>query len=251
MPLGMLCAFIGTGVRTRVPTMFMLDFPTMKISIVKDGWPWIFGSILFPGVLALCATRSDASAWGGVLWAVATILGGFMVYFFRDPEREIASAVNEIVAGADGTVRAIEHVKEPRFLQGDAVRVSVFLSPFNVHVNRAPLAGTVAGLDYTPGRHILTMKNEASEYNEHSSIYIEGEKTRCLVKQIVGPLVRRVVYWLEPGQPIGKGERIGMMKFGSRMDMYFPVTDVEICVAKGDDVVAGQTILARVREDIG
>lgn len=225
------------------------DGTTMKISIVKDGWPWIFGSILLPGGLAVWATQHQASAWAVVLWTVAATLGIFMVYFFRDPEREIVADVHEIVAGADGTVRAIEPVNEPRFLQGDAVRVSVFLSPFNVHVNRAPLAGTVVGLDYTPGRHILTMKNEASEYNEHSSIYIEGEKTRCLVKQIVGPLVRRVVYWLEQGQSIGKGERIGMMKFGSRMDMYFPVTDVEICVEKGDAVIAGQTVLARVRED--
>ena len=92
------------------------------------------------------------------------------------------------------------------------------------------------------------MDPKSSEYNEHSSILIEGAKTRCLARQIVGPVVRRVVYWLEPGQSVAKGERLGMMKFGSRMDVYFPAAEVEAVVKRGDFVVAGETVIARLKK---
>ena len=173
----------------------------------------------------------------------------FMIYFFRDPERESPSGDNLVVAGADGVVRTVEEMPEPTYLKTDAVRISIFLNPFNVHVNRSPLAGNVTRLGYTPGKHLLTIQNAASEYNEHSSILIEGEQTRCLVKQIVGPLVRRVVYWLQEGQTLAKGERIGMMKFGSRLDMYFPRDAVDVKVMRGDNVQAGITVVATVRKD--
>jgi len=127
------------------------------------------------------------------------------------------------------------------------VRISIFLSPFDVHVNRTPLAGTVTALAYTPGKHQLTYLNAASEWNEHSAILIEGRGTRCLVKQIVGPIVRRVVYWLELQQRLAPGERIGMMKFGSRLDMYFPAAEVDALVQPGDRVRAGVTAVARLR----
>ena len=132
--------------------------------------------------------------------------------------------------------------------EADTVRVSIFLSPFDVHVNRSPMAGQVKYLDYTPGRHILTVQNAASEYNEHSNILIEGRATRCLVKQIVGPIVRRVVYWLSLGQSVGKGDVIGMMKFGSRLDMYFLGSDVQVVVKKGDRVRAGETVVAVLKK---
>ena len=150
------------------------------------------------------------------------------------------------MAGADGLVRAIEEIRESRHLATDTVRISVFLSPFNVHVNRSPMGGTVSALSYTPGKHLLTISNASSEHNEHSSILIDGPRTRCLVRQIVGPIVRRVVYWLQMNQPIQRGERIGMMKFGSRLDMYFPKTDVQVLVKKGDKVVAGVTPIAKI-----
>ena len=108
------------------------------------------------------------------------------------------------------------------------------------------MGGTVSALSYTPGKHLLTISNASSEHNEHSSILIDGPRTRCLVRQIVGPIVRRVVYWLQMNQPIQRGERIGMMKFGSRLDMYFPKTDVQVLVKKGDKVVAGVTPIAKI-----
>lgn len=193
-------------------------------------------------------------AWLGLPgFAVATALVAivivlFLVYFFRDPDRPALADPGVVVAGADGWVRCIEEMPEEKFLKTECVRISTFLTPFDVHVNRAPIAGSVTALDYTPGKHLLTIQQAASEYNEHSSIVIEGRRTRCLVKQIVGPIVRRVVYWLEVGQPLEAGARIGMMKFGSRLDVYLPASDVEVLVKKGDRVFAGITAIARIKK---
>ena len=111
------------------------------------------------------------------------------------------------------------------------------------------MAGQVTALQYTPGRHLLTIDNAASEVNEHSSILIKGKETQCLVRQIVGPIVRRVVYWLSLDQEIGAGERIGMMKFGSRLDIYFPASDVDVRVKKGERVQAGLSVIACLKKE--
>jgi len=217
--------------------------------LVKDGYPLIFGSMaLFVGLGLLALVLSGKGAMT-VFYLLAAVSVAFFVYFFRDPERTPPSNDEFIVSGADGVVRAIEPIREDRYLQADTTRISVFLNPFDVHVNRAPIGGTVKGLAYTPGKHLLTISNASSEHNEHSSILIEGNRTRCLVKQIVGPVVRRVVYWLELEQTLDKGDRIGMMKFGSRMDIYLPAGDVEVVVKKGDRVRAGETVIATLRKD--
>lgn len=219
----------------------------MSLKIAKGGWSHILLPLLVLGAAGYGLSVSGHSYIAWVCYATALILAGFMVYFFRDPERAVIADPNIVVAGADGWVRRVEEQDEPKYLQGRTVRISTFLTPFDVHVNRAPIAGEVRALAYTPGKHILTIQQAASEYNEHSSIYIEGQGTRCLVKQIVGPVVRRVVYWLEEGQQLAKGDRIGIMKFGSRMDVYLPVGDVEVLVKKGDRVFAGKTVLARLK----
>lgn len=187
-------------------------------------------------------------ATGIVFAALGIVLVLFMIYFFRDPERPQVADGSVVVSGADGWVRCVEEMPEDKFLGTQCVRISTFLTPFDVHVNRAPIAGTVKALAYTPGKHLLTIQQAASEFNEHSSILIEGRRTRCLVKQIVGPIVRRVVYWLDENQQLSIGERIGMMKFGSRLDVYLPVADVNILVKKGDRVFAGKTAIARVKK---
>ena len=215
-----------------------------RMSIVKDGWSLIVGLLIGPVLLAaVCFVAGWSGAAAGLLIA-GVLLSAFMVYFFRNPERVAPADPSALVAGADGLVRAVEEVRENKHLKADTVRISVFLSPFDVHVNRSPMAGQVKFLDYTPGKHILTIQNAASEYNEHSNILIEGSSSRCLVKQIVGPIVRRVVYWLTLGESIGKGDVIGMMKFGSRLDMYFLKSDVQVVVKKGDRVRAGETVVA-------
>lgn len=223
----------------------------MRLAIVKDGWSLILG---LPVGAILVAAGLNALGWRVSALAVLALgaVGGlFMLYFFRDPERLPPPGEDLFVAGADGLVRAVETIPMQKHLGVDCVRISVFLSPFNVHVNRSPMAGQVSHLSYSPGRHVLTLDNRASEVNEHSTIVIEGEHTRCMVRQIVGPVVRRVVYWLQPGQSLARADRIGMMKFGSRLDMYFPVADVDVLVHKGDVVRAGLTPVARLRKGGG
>ena len=218
------------------------------MKIVKDGWPLIIGPLVVAGVaggLLYVSGHPAAAIWVASIFGV---LGAFMLYFFRDPERAVPADPNVMVAGADGLIRQVEIIQEQRFLNVETVRISIFLSPFNVHVNRTPMGGTVRHLSYTPGRHLLTIQNASSERNEHSSILVEGKDTRCLVKQIVGPIVRRVVYWLDMGQSLEKGDRIGMMKFGSRLDMYFPAADVRVVVKKGDRVRAGETVVAVLKK---
>jgi len=210
----------------------------------------MLGALAVPGAIAaLCLAKGLTGAAMG-FGLLAMVSAGFMMFFFRDPERAIPDDPRALVAGADGLIRAIEVIPEDRFLKAEAVRISIFLSPFNVHINRTPMGGQVASLAYTPGRHLLTISNKASEYNEHSSILVEGRGTRCLVRQIVGPIVRRVIYWLKPDQELKKGDRIGLMKFGSRLDMYFPASDVEIRVQKGDRVRAGETVVAVIKKDV-
>jgi phosphatidylserine decarboxylase len=222
----------------------------IPIQIARGGWPWILGTSGIPAGVAVLV-----GALGGpvpLVWTAAVLAavgGGFMLFFFRDPDRTPPADPHAVVAGADGIVRSIEDLPEHRFLQADTVRISTFLSPFDVHVNRSPIAGTVAGLDYHPGKHLLTIRNSASEFNEHSSIHLVGDGTRCLVKQIVGPVVRRVVYWLALDQTLDAGERIGMMKFGSRLDVYLPRNDVKVLVKKGDRVRAGVTVIATLNKE--
>ncbi len=214
--------------------------------IARDGWPFIFG---VPGVLGVLALGAAAAGWNcaaRVLAVLAVVGGGFMVFFFRDPDRTPPSDPAALLSGADGRVMAIVEEPEPEFIGGDAIRISVFLSVFNVHVNRAPVAGRVRAIKYTPGRFLFAFDNRASRVNENNSILIDGGPVRCLTRQIVGPVARRVVHWLTPNQELQKGDRIGMMKFGSRLDVFFPRGTVEVLVTRGMNVRAGETVLARL-----
>ncbi len=207
-------------------------------------------------VIVLGALLAGALRLGKVSWRkafvfsgiVTVILVGYLLVFFRDPVRIASPDPADIVAGAEGKIMSVVEVDEPEFLKTKAVRISIFLSLVDVHVNRAPIAGKVEHAEYYPGARFFTFDEKSSELNQHSSIVIRGEKTTCLVKQIVGPVARRVVYWLKPDQMLQKGDRIGMMKFGSRLDMYFPREDVEVLVKKGDKVRAGETVVARLKK---
>lgn len=217
------------------------------MKIVKDGYSLIIGIPTVCLVLGFAVRdRCPVTALG--LFALGLVGCLFMLYFFRDPERTPAGGPDDFVSAAEGVVRSVEFIDEKRFLKCPTVRISVFLNPFNVHVNRHAMGGVIKEAGYTPGRHLFTMDARSSEYNEHSSILVEGEKTRCLERQIVGPIVRRVVYWQEAGQRVEKGQRLGMMKFGSRMDVYFPAADVEATVKRGDKVRAGETVIARLKK---
>jgi phosphatidylserine decarboxylase len=181
--------------------------------------------------------------------ALFLIASGYFLYFFRDPERQCPDDPARILAGADGVVALIKDVKEDKYMKTDAVRVSIFLSLFDVHVNRATISGKSKFLGYFKGKHFFTFKEKSSDYNQHNAILITG-KTKCLVTQIVGPVCRRVVYWPDHDKEVDlkMGDRIGMMKFGSRMDMYFPKGEVEITAKVGDRVNAGLTVIGTIRK---
>ena len=202
--------------------------------------------------LALTALPAAACAVLGAPVA-ARILAGlavffvlFLAFFFRDPHRDTQAQPDAILSGADGVVSLITDVEHPK-LPGKLTRISTFLSVFDVHVNRCPIAGNVMVTDHTPGRKVWACLDEASEVNEHSTILIEGPRFSCLVKQIVGPVARRVFCWLKVGDVVEQGQHLGIMKFGSRLDVYVPADRFDVLVRKGDRVVAGKTVMARLK----
>lgn len=208
-------------------------------------------SVIVLGALLCGALRLARVPWRKALvfsGIVTVVLTGYLLVFFRDPVRTPSPDPRDIMAGAEGRIMAVVEVDEPEFLKTKAVRISIFLSLIDVHVNRSPIAGTIEHAAYYPGARFFTFEEKSSESNQHSSIVIRSAQTTCLVKQIVGPVARRVVYWVTPGQVVEKGAAIGMMKFGSRLDMYFPRDDVDVVVKKGDKVRAGETVVARLKK---
>jgi len=221
------------------------------MSIRPEVIPFLVAVIIIFAVLAFILRIRKWPA-NRLFWsclAPAVIFTAYFLFFFRDPERAAPADPAAIVAGADGRVTSVAFLQEDKYLKTDCVRISIFLSLFDVHVNRAPLAGQSTFIGYFPGRHFFTFQEKSSEVNQHNKILIEGARTRCLITQIVGPVCRRVVYWPphDKAVSVAMGERIGMMKFGSRLDMYFPAGDVEIICKPGDKVAAGETIVARLK----
>lgn len=172
---------------------------------------------------------------------VLLALGTFILYFFRDPERVIPSDPSAIVSPADG--RVLEVVDE-QFGGRAGKRVTIFLAIWNVHVNRTPLAGKISRIDYRPGKFQMAMKKSASAENEQNIVYLETERGQIVFKQIAGMIARRVVLWKKAGDSVARGERIGIVRFGSRMDVWLP-PDTEILVKPGDHVAGGSSILGR------
>ncbi|HRX27509.1 MAG TPA: phosphatidylserine decarboxylase [Aminivibrio sp.] len=179
---------------------------------------------------------------------LANISAGYMLFFFRDPDRATPSDPGLVVAAASGKLAKIAQVYEGEYLKTDTVRISIFLSLLDVHVNRFPIGGSSTFLGYFPGKRLFTFDEKSSDVNQHNTILVKGEGTSCLITQIVGPVCRRVVYWLRPDKTVSvrRGQRFGMMKFGSRLDMYFPKGDIEILAQIGEQVTAGQTVIARI-----
>jgi len=184
---------------------------------------------------------------GGILaFPLPFILTLFMVYFFRDPDRTIPEGENIFVAPADGRIIQIHNVQEQQALKDDTLEISIFMSPFNVHVNRAPCDGVVEAVVHTPGRFLSAFKPEASLQNENIAMTLNGDNGKILVRQVAGFLARRAVCRVRPGDALKKGERYGLIKFSSRLDVYLP-KDTEINVKSGDRVRAGETILGTRR----
>lgn len=192
--------------------------------------------------------------WTGGVWlwllvTLGTLICGFTLWFFRDPHRTIPTATEDaamLLAPADGKIVQIIPVIESEFLQGAAVQVSIFLSPLDVHVNRSPVSGVVEFFRYLPGDYLVAWHPKSSELNEQSRVGVRNAHGKVLFKQITGYLARRIVCEVKTGDSLRSGEKIGMMKFGSRMDIIVP-PDTELYVKNGDRVVGGETLLGRLR----
>jgi phosphatidylserine decarboxylase len=200
--------------------------------MVKDGIPFV----LIPVLIVLILIYFQI--WIGV--ALFLLLAAFMAFFFRDPHRTIPVEPDIIVSAADGKVTRIEDREDAKF-------VSVFLSPFNVHINRSPIAGKVTDVKLFKGRKAPATSNEASQTNERNALTIEGEKMTVVCTQIVGIVARRIVCWSKVGDSLDIGERFGLIKFGSRTDLLMP-KNVEIKVKVGQKVVGGETIIGKLIE---
>jgi phosphatidylserine decarboxylase len=180
---------------------------------------------------------------------VAAGIAGFLftLYFFRDPERKIMAEPGQIVAPADGKVLSIDEVQEKDFMGERCKRISIFLSILDVHINRAPVAGKIEIVRHTPGKFAFANTIDASLNNESNVIGIAGENVKVVVKQIAGAVARRIVCYCKPAQLVHSGDRIGMIKFGSRTELYLPV-DCEVLVKVGQKVKGGVSLVGAYNE---
>jgi phosphatidylserine decarboxylase len=200
--------------------------------MVRDGYFYGAGSLLAAGVIAWLA------AWP---YAIPVLLiGAFCLWFFRDPEREIPTLPGAVVSAGDGKVTDISVVT---VAETPLNRISVFLSVFDVHVNRAPIAGVIRDVRYQRGKFLNAMGANSAEENEQNIVTVEGEGRRVIFKQIAGLIARRIVFDRKVGDTVARGERIGLVKFGSRVDVLFD-RDAAIQVKLGDHVRGGATVLA-------
>ncbi|HEY4612054.1 MAG TPA: phosphatidylserine decarboxylase family protein [Bacteroidota bacterium] len=195
-------------------------------------------------VVALAFVEPRGLKYG--LVGVSLLFFGFTLNFFRDPDRATPRGENLVIAPADGKVIVVKQVSENEYFRGEATLISIFMSPVNVHVNRAPISGTVDHYRYVKGEYFAAFEDKASEKNEQTVIGIEGARGKVLFKQIAGFIARRIVCNLKPGDRTTAGERFGMIKFGSRVDVFLP-TSASVNVNVGDGTVAGETVLAEYR----
>jgi phosphatidylserine decarboxylase len=200
--------------------------------MVRDGYFYGFGSAIAAALIAWLA------AWPYAIPVL--LLGAFCLWFFRDPERPIPSLPGAIVSPGDGKVTDVSTVNTGG---GRQSRISVFLSVFNVHVNRSPIAGVIRDVHYQRGKFLNAMAANSAEENEQNIVTVEGEGRTVVFKQIAGLIARRIVFNLKPGDTVARGQRVGLIKFGSRVDVLFD-PDAAIQVKIGDRVKGGATVLA-------
>ena len=203
--------------------------------VASAGYPLIFAAAFVTAVLALLGLVLPAL--GGL------IMTFFICYFFRDPDRVIPKNKGAVVSPADGKVIAAGTINDAKFFEGPCIKISIFMSVFNVHVNRIPHEGVVKKISYQPGKFFSANLDKASEYNEHNAIFIETEegKKMCVV-QIAGLIARRIICRIQKDDRLTRGQRFGMICFGSRLDVYLPA-DTKLNVTVGDKIKSGTSVL--------
>jgi phosphatidylserine decarboxylase len=214
------------------------------LNFAREGFPFIgIASAVAVAAFALALMRRSWALW--LLAIVLTVIALWVAYFFRDPERTGERGAHLVVAPADGKLIMITEVDEPSFIGGRARRLSIFMNVFNVHVNRYPADGVVQYVHYNPGKFLNAAAEKSSLENEQSSVGIESGPYRILVRQIAGLIARRIVTYSKVGQQVKQGERMGIIRFGSRVDVFIPV-DARLRVELGISTIAGTTVLAEL-----
>ena len=216
------------------------------MSFAREGLPFIGIAM----VLALATLVAAVMFRSWPLWLLAfvfIILALWVSYFFRDPERSGERGGGIVIAPADGRIVMITEVDEPAFIHGKALRISIFMNVFNVHVNRYPVSGTVRFVHYNPGKFLNAATDKSSLENEQSSVGIESGSRRILVRQIAGLVARRIVTYSREGDEVEQGERMGIIRFGSRVDVFLPTT-ARAMVKVGDTTAAGSSVIAHLAD---
>ena len=214
-----------------------------RMHFAREGYPFMLGAVFFAALTWVAVPVSGPWTIGPA--GLLTLLAAFVFYFFRDPERELPPGEGAVVSPGDGKIIDIREMEEPSFMEGACRRITIFLSVFNVHVQRAPVSGDVAHREYRPGEYAVAWHPKASEKNERSSLGLMVQGNRVLVRQIAGLIARRIVTYPERGEHVERGERIGIIRFGSRVDLFIPL-DWSLDCAVGDRVAGGFTVLARI-----
>ena len=202
--------------------------------IDRAGWPFVIG-FLAPALLLAWVWPWPAAVFG--------VVAAFMLYFFRDPERTVPDQPDAVVSPADGRVLIAGEAEPASAPPGSWQQVSIFLSPLDVHINRIPIGGRVTRVDYTPGRFLAAYRPESARVNERNDVWIERDGGVLVCRQVVGVLARRLVCRVGPGAAVRTGQRYGLMKFGSRIDLFLPPR-ATLRVAAGDRVRGGETVVA-------
>ncbi|HLQ46717.1 MAG TPA: phosphatidylserine decarboxylase family protein, partial [Planctomycetaceae bacterium] len=224
--------------RTGLAELFVFSLITFGPAATLVVWLTCPDAVISPAIRVI--------GWLGV--TALSVMGLLIVWFFRDPPRRIPREPGLVISPADGKVVLIEEIEQDEFLGGPAVLIGIFLSIFNVHINRAPVAGRVIGLRYKPGKYLNALRPESARENEQLAIRLQETQApfrRYIVRQITGAIARRIVCWLKPGDELSRGEQFGMIKLGSRTELVLPrETTLKLRVKLGDTVKAGTSILA-------
>ena len=214
------------------------------MSVAREGIPFILIAVAVAiAAFALALTKRSWPLW--LIAFVLTLIALWVAYFFRDPERTGDRGDKLVISPADGRISHIVEVDEPNFVHGKAIRISVFMNVFNVHVNRYPVSGVVQYTHYNPGKFLNAATEKSSLENEQMSVGIQSGPYKILVRQIAGLIARRIVTYSKLGDPASQGERFGLIRFGSRVDVFVPVGST-IRVKIGDTPAAGTTVLAEL-----
>ncbi|MGH7753677.1 MAG: phosphatidylserine decarboxylase family protein [Gemmatimonadales bacterium] len=213
--------------------------------VAPEGWPFIAIAWALAGALWFAAWKWWGGGWAWAVPGVWTAAALWVIAFFRDPVPHGPRGDALVLAPAAGTIVHITEITEPMYLQAPSIRISIFLSVFDVHVNRFPVGGTVELVHYNPGRFLHAASEKASLDNEQSSVGIRGPRGQVLVRQIAGAIARRIVTDPKAGDSVTQGARLGLIRFGSRTDLFLPqAAHPAIRVKVGDKVMVGETVLA-------